>query len=298
MPASRQTDYVANHIMTGAEPALPAAGTPPVVKRLSRRQLISLNQHLGKKDIDILKIIRKYRFVTSGQIKRLCFVSGSTDTANLRAANRALKKLREYGLIAPLTRRIGGVRAGSSSLIWHLTEPGERLLQLDDPEQHRKRFEEPSSTFLTHTLAVTEFAVQLYDMARSTDNCKIIKSDPEPYCWRTFRSRGETVYLKPDLFIILRGRRYEDYYYCEIDLGTESMAKLIKKCQIYYDHYRSGEDHERIGVAPLIAWIVPDEARKNMLMEKITEQFPDEADLFRVYSAADNAPWRIYDVLE
>ena len=320
MPANRQTNGPTNHVAeqsaTGAELsgevknkggdciALQAIALPtavaalPVARRLSRRQLASLKECLGEKDFQILNTIQRYRFVSSGQIKRLYFVDSSTDAANLRATNRALKKLREHGLIAPLTRRIGGVRAGSSALIWHLTEPGERLLHLDHTERHRKRFEEPSNTFLTHTLAVTEFAVQLIAMTRDTDGCEIRQLDPEPDCWRTYHSQGKTVYLKPDLYVVLKGEQYEDYYYIEIDLGTEPMTKLLKKCQIYCDHYRSGEDQRQIGIAPLVAWIMPDEARKNTLMRKITEQFHNEANLFRVYSATENIPRRLCDALE
>lgn len=264
-------------------------------QRISRKQLMSLKTYLSEKDLAIISEIRRYHFLTTNQIKRLYYYTGSTSTANLRAASKCLKRLREKGLIAPLERRIGGVQAGSSSLVWHLTEPGERLLWLDahDQKHPRKRFEEPSQTFLTHTLAVAEFAVQLIVAGRDENGHEIKQLDPEPYCWRFYTYNGEKAVLKPDLYTVLRDGRHSLFCYIEIDLGTESRAQLVRKCQMYYDHYLSGDDLDRIGISPLVVWIMPNEERKLALEKRIAELYPEGPMLFHVYSATDNVPWRL-----
>ena len=259
-----------------------AAGALPTARRLSRLQLGALKEKLSERDLLSLQAIQKYRFINSGQIQELYYTNGSTQAANVRATNKAMKKLRGYGLIKPLERRIGGVRAGSSALVWHLTEPGERLLNLEGPKDRpRKRFEEPSQAFLAHTLAVTEYAKQLTVFGREQPSLTIVALEPEPACWRTYRADGKTQYLKPDLYVVLSDENYEYQFYFEIDLGTEPMTKLKKKCQTYLDYYYSGEDQKRLGLMPLVVWVVPDEARRQKLTALIAECAPNNGQIFK-----------------
>ena len=82
-------------------------------------------------------------------------ITATTQNPARRAAARELRKLKDYGLVNTLERRIGGTRAGSGSLIWHLTEAGERFLAIGSSEQYtRRRYLEPSRMFLRHSLAV------------------------------------------------------------------------------------------------------------------------------------------------
>ena len=133
--------------------------------RLSRRQLEELDACLKAQDKEALLAIQRHRYLMTGQVQRLVFMEAVTSTAALRAASRCLKKLKELGLIDTLSRRIGGVRAGSSSLIWYLSHAGERLLRLhDQKEAANRRFFEPSPYFLAHTLAVAEVSIQLTEL--------------------------------------------------------------------------------------------------------------------------------------
>lgn len=106
---------------------------------LSRQQLESLQRRLGERDLTILTAVRMSKYLTSDQVRRLYFMEHSTPTAAIRAANRNLGKLREMHLIAAMTRRVGGIRGGSGSYIWHLTEAGERLLRLAKPNDSKRR---------------------------------------------------------------------------------------------------------------------------------------------------------------
>lgn len=262
---------------------------PSTARRLSRLQLGALKERLSERDLLSLQAIQKYRFINSGQIQELYYTNGSTEAANVRATNKAMKKLRDYGLIKPLERRIGGVRAGSSALVWHLTEPGERLLNLESPKDRpRKRFEEPSQAFLAHTLAVTDYAKRLTTFCREQPQLSIATLEPEPACWRPYTADGKTQYLKPDLYAVLSSGEFEYQFYFEIDLGTEPMPKLMKKCQTYLDYYYSGEDQKKSGLFPLVVWVVPDEGRKQKLTEKIEENFSNKAQIFKTKLAEDN----------
>ena len=86
--------------------------------------------------------------------------------------------------------------------------------------------------------------------------------------------------LKPDMFAITRCDDYEDRWFIEIDLATESPQKIIDKCERYRDYYRSGTEQKEFGVFPLVLWIVPDEKRKAALHEHIRKTYPDGPKMF------------------
>ena len=261
------------------EPPSPAARP----RKLNWTHLTNLRNRLSERDIHILRSIEKHRFLLTGQVERLYFTDGSSPPANTRATNRALKKLNEYGLINPLKRRIGGVRAGSASLIWHLTEPGYKLLHLDDSEAgRRKRFDEPSPMFLEHTLAVAECAVQLFSICRPSEDLELISVDSEPSCWRPFTDNGRTVQLKPDLFAITTYEDYEDQWFIEVDLNTESVSQVVEKCKVYRKYFYTGLEQKKSQLFPVVVWLVPDEKRKNSIKAAIKESIPKEPKMFLV----------------
>lgn len=251
-------------------------------RRISKRQLEELDRILGDRDKGVLREIQKYRYLMTGQTQRLLFTEATTPSAALRATSRNLKKLKELGLIDNLSRRIGGVRAGSSSLIWYLTHAGERLLRLHGEEpQPVRRFFEPSSYFLAHTLAVAEIAIQLIEICRKHEP-ELTALQLEPECWRSYSDVGVALSLKPDLYAATMTEEYDDRYFLEVDLNTESPAKIIEKCEKYHKYYRSGLEQEEHESFPLTIWIVPDATRKMRLITHLRKVFDKQPKLFAV----------------
>ena len=263
-----------------------AAGEEP--RRLSRQQLEEAATRLSDRDREILVTAQRYRYLLTGQIQRLYFTGSTTPTAARRAAARALRRLKDLGLLDHLVRRIGGVRAGSGGLVWHLTRAGERLLYLENHTlTPTKRFSEPSPYFLAHTLAVADIAVQLTELCRGQHTLKLTTLQPEPECWRTFSEYGALQSLKPDLFAITVSGQYEDRWFIEVDLDTESPNKIIDKCERYHKYYRSGLEQRESGVFPLTAWIVPSAERKEKLITHIRKAFDKQPRLFAVITAGE-----------
>ena len=218
----------------------------------------------------------------TGQIGRLLFTDAANLSAGLRAASRNLKKLNELGLISSLSRRIGGVRAGSGSFIWHLTHAGERLLRLHDNRAFPvRRHCEPSPFFLAHTLAVAEIAIKFTEICREHEP-QITALQLEPECWRAYSSAGVSLSLKPDLYAATTTEEYEDRYFIEVDLDAESPAKIIEKCQKYHAYYRSGLEQEESEMFPLTVWIVPSDSRKEKLIRHLKKAFDKQAKLFAI----------------
>lgn len=265
----------------------PITGGAPVAdtktpQRISRRQLQELDSRLGDRDKELLRAVQKYRYLMTGQIQRLLFRESATSSAGLRATSRTLKKLQQMGLVDSLSRRIGGVRAGSGSFIWYIAHAGERLLRLHDGRAFpiRRQFE-PSPYFLAHTLAVAEIAIQLTEICQDHEP-EITSLQLEPECWRTYSDAGVSLSLKPDLYAATISEEYEDRYFLEIDLDTESPAKVIEKCEKYHAYYRSGLEQEESEVFPLTVWIVPGRERKEQLIRRLREVFDKQAKLFAV----------------
>lgn len=130
MPESRPTpDFSKFNVHDSFLNSVSSPAAEEERRRLSRQQLEEVSASLGGRDREIIRAIQRYRYLLTGQIQRLYFSDAATPSASLRAASRALKKLREMGLIDHLARRIGGVRAGSGGLVWYLTHAGERLLR-------------------------------------------------------------------------------------------------------------------------------------------------------------------------
>lgn len=255
---------------------------PEAYRRLSHKRLEELSAALSDRDREVLLTVQRYRYLMTGQLQRLHFTDATSGPAALRAASRNLKKLKELGLLSTMSRRIGGVRAGSGSLIWHLTHGGERLLRLHDEKAYpcRRQFE-PSPYFLAHTLAVAEASVRLTEICRN-GKMELADLQSEPECWRAYSEHGTHLALKPDLYAAIVSCEYEDRYFIEIDLDTESPAKVVEKCRKYHQYYRSGLEQKESGLFPLTVWVVPSVARKERLTAHIREEFKGQPRLFSV----------------
>jgi hypothetical protein len=271
-------------------------------RRISRGELQKLLDQISERDKAILQALHDYRYLLTGQIQRLYFRQSTSHLAATRATNRCLLRLEGLGLLSTLKRRIGGARAGSASYVWTLTPVAFRLLDLlaqqatdrsGDAERGliRKRLHEPSSIFLQHTLAVAELAIRLTELAADR-KIGLLERQVEPDCWRSYTNAGGTLStLRPDLYAITVDNTdgatgamgdYEDHWFIEMDLATESPAVVVRKCHQYVAYLNSGEEQRRSDLFPLVAWVVPDGRRKESLLTHIAENLSGGKRLFVV----------------
>ena len=256
-----------------------------MIDRTGHNELFDLANVISERDESILRHIQQCKYMTTGQIQRVFYTESSSSRSALRLANRELARLRDRSLIQSLERRIGGIRGGSGTYIWTLTQTGVRLLAFKDgnPQKSRSRFQEPSLIFLTHTLAITELDVLLREMAKTT-SVELSCIQHEPNCWRRYMGlHGVSSCLRPDLLAITINEEYVDHWFFEVDLATETPACVVRKCEQYLGYYRSGEEQKAHGVFPRVVWIVPDNKRKNILQKHIRGALPQRVrDIFSV----------------
>jgi hypothetical protein len=227
--------------------------------RIGARQRAQIEAELSARDRDVLEKIDGHRYLTTAHVTGFCFTDHASSETAARVARRVLHRLKRDGLLRPLTRRVGGVRAGSSATIWRLTPAGRRLLTPTDPKAGNWRSHEPSPRFLGHCLAVADSHLTLLSLAGRAGVTKVTVA-VEPDSWRRYIGPGgEARSLHPDLSSTVHGRDHEgdyvDHWYIEVDQGTESLPTLLRKCEQYEAYAATGIDQQRLGTSPLVLWV-------------------------------------------
>lgn len=247
---------------------------------LTRR---SGGEQLSDRDRAVLTTVGSFRLVTGGQLQRLFFAEDTDDgSGNPRIARRVLQRLTDLRLLHRLERRLGGLRAGSSSFTYALTPAGGRIIGWAVGRGQKR---EPSLTFARHTLAVTEVAVQLHEAHRGglLDSLQL---QAEPICWRELGGYDGAL-LKPDLFAIAGRGDVEHLAWVEVDLGTEHGPALVRKARLYERYFRSGREQSRLDAFPRVIWLVPDDKRQHFIERALQGAGGLTQDLHRVRLRAD-----------
>jgi len=242
-----------------------------------------LVSEIGPIDRKILATVAQHRFVTRRQVEALHFNDRPSTLADARAARRALYRLVELDVLATLKRRIGGIRAGSSGLVYHLSAKGRRLYTLNSGRLLPRFAAEPSLTFLAHTLAVGDVHANLARQV-SKGVIELVEFTTEPTCWRKYLNRGGgTDTLKPDAFAVTaaRGAEYEDLWFIEVDRGTESLATVLKKARQYETYRRTGLEQQAQGIFPHVVWLTMDHMRAERITTTLARGLSADAGMQR-----------------
>ncbi|MGN6032927.1 MAG: replication-relaxation family protein [Thermomicrobiales bacterium] len=209
---------------------------------------------LSDRDWSLLSWLRQHRYATTDQLRRVFFVEHANFAAATHACVRVLGRLATQRIVTRLERRVGGARRGSSGYVWCLDTIGDRLTREEGGT--RRRVHEPSLAFLAHTLAVTETHVELLEAARA-GSFHVNAVEVETEAWRDYVGTGGVrSILKPDLMVTISSDAYDDHWYIEVDLGTESLPALLRKCQAYEGYRRTGRAQVEHGVFPRVLWVL------------------------------------------
>ena len=240
---------------------------------------------LNKTDTKLLNLLHQANYLTTKQIGRAIFGDKVTPSTATRRANRATLNLKRIGYLKHLDRRVGGVRAGSSSYVWCLSNNGsDALSQLNQSIKITKRRSyEPTENHLEHTLAIAELYIQLIEINREDPSFEIEDTEFEPKCWRSYSDIGGTpIFLKPDLFAKVIDQEYENYYFFELDRSSTSLTRVVNKAKQYIRYYNLGIEQRVNGVFPFVVWVVPDDKRKYSVAHRINSELDNYTELFVV----------------
>ncbi len=275
--------------MSGATPAHSRATTTNASRRRSssrtgRRGLAAVRESLSARDWAVLAGVAEHRYLTTRQVEGFWFHDHATALTAARVCRRVLRRLSDLHVLTPLERRIGGVRAGSSSFVWQLGPVGDRLLR-QETERPRLRRHEPGRLFLDHCLAVADAHLALV-AAQRTGQLELIEVQTEPDCWRPYSGLGGArLVLQPDLYVETgdpADPAFLNCWFVEIDRGSEHLKRLLAKCGRYEAYRRSGSEQAGSGSFPLVVWVMQGQLQAERLVTAIQRDHRLDARLYRV----------------
>lgn len=250
---------------------------------LTLGRLAAISASLAPRDLEVVASLARLRLATSPQLERLHFAEGSRLT-QARRCRRTLERLVGLGVLARLDRRIGGARSGSAGFVYALGAAGQRLNGGHGPAGGRRIRKPwtPSLPFVAHVLAVTELYVRLVEVER-VGGVELLGYDAEPQCWRRFSAPGGgTAILKPDAYAVLGKGDYEEHRFIEVDRATESLTTIGTKLRAYRQYWMTGREQQARGLFPGVLFIVPDEQRRQHVLDECGRQPADAWQLFQV----------------
>jgi hypothetical protein len=253
-------------------------------RRVFQHDLARIRERLAPRDLAILDQIYMLRLMSGAQIQAVHFPlwDHESEHAAVRATRRVLQRLVRDGLLVRLDRRVGGVKGGSAGYIYGASAVGQRLIG----GARHSRFREPSATFVTHTLAVTQLVVGLTELHRSR-RIDLVRLEPEPRCWRTYTTPAGRTQVRPDLFVAVGVGDYEHHWFVEMDLGTETITRRLAKCAQYDAYYRSGIEQSKHDLFPRVAWAMPNARLAAELEARIHHSRRLTSDVFAVATHDD-----------
>jgi hypothetical protein len=208
---------------------------------------------LTDRDVEILRAVNRYRYLRTGQIRRLVFPENTTE----QSARRRLKYLFHNGYLGrvmPFVR----VGEGSSETAYYLDRAGRDILQQGGEEiAAYAAGGQVKHQFLDHALDISEFRVHLelaladhpaVEIHRFTADFEVKAHTTDAVGKRRYKLFDEVAHpvskesyvVYPDALIVLRGKgsleQYQRLYFVEIDRGTEGL-NVIKDKIIGYSLY-------------------------------------------------------------
>jgi len=247
---------------------------------LSRGELLALAGSLGEPERTVIETVAGLRLMTHVQLAALLGLSGAGESAGsaARSARRLLAQLTALRVLSRLERRIGGKRAGSAGYVYYLGPVGQRLVAYWHGRgltRGRTR-PEPGGRYVRHRLAVSELYVQTR-LSANAGKLDLLGFEAEPDCWRRYVDGfgGQTL-LKPDAYVRLGLGAYEDSFFIEVDLGSESRQVIARKVRAYLDYFQTGTEQAEHGVFPGVLLLTNSEARRAALVG-VCQRLPAEA---------------------
>ena len=215
------------------------------------------NFKITERDVEIMRALGRYRYLSVSQIRRLFFTS-SVDT---QAANGRLRKLFHSGYIqkAEPYSRLGQPQ---SEYIYLLDKKGaEYLSGIGLPAKSWRKGRDVKQAFLQHALDLSEFRINLelalgkqelvtldtfipdFQMRRGAQDYAS-RHRYELYTELVSPINRRSYVIYPDALIILKAERngniHDRLLFLEIDRGTHGLEKIREKVHGYYLYHAKG----------------------------------------------------------
>jgi len=196
---------------------------------------------LSPRDVEILKSVHKYRFLTSTQLTKMFFKSKSF-------ADRRLRKLYDHGFLDRIQQP---VTEGKGELLYSLWTEGARVLSRKlkksreelgwSKSKNRVRWE-----FLEHELEIGRLRLALEEACKHQSGYSLEEwKNKEELKFRKgnvafgekIRERGRKISIIPDAYFVLSTPKGRGHFFLEIDRYTVTASKVFRNKMTGYKIY-------------------------------------------------------------
>lgn len=218
------------------------------------------------RDIEIISSVYKHRFLNTDQVHMLHFLGG-----NKSQCVRRLQKLYHLGYVDRIRDVL--VENGSRPIVYTLARRGAELALLTDWEPDKIK-----PMFLQHTLKVNDLRILISLMTTQLEGQLEVWHD-ERELWRMMHNdkvviETQETTLNPDAYFVLYMPQREGIAirgFLEIDMGTESNAKVWTKKVLSYLEYHEKHFKNRFGARNMRVFTVTTSERRLENLKKCTE---------------------------
>lgn len=213
-------------------------------RRKSRREPRN-NLRLQPRDMEILRCLKDYRYLTSSQIAERFFGQKS-------ACDRRMRKLYDQGLVERIERPVA---QGKMELIYTLYSKGADLLAQElgvtkGELGWSKRWINPTELYLEHELLITSFHFELEQAILKKDGYQLEQWSH----WEKLKTVDRSipvgrrkVELIPDAYFTIKTPEGIADFFLEADRGTEPVDRFLRKLQAYQTYWDRGEFKREFG---------------------------------------------------
>lgn len=221
----------------------------PVAKRHIYKRFIRNPEHkpfrIQPKDLQLLKLLADYRFLTTYQILAL-------QPRGIRNLRRRLQFMFHSGLVdrPPMQHHY---LQPQGPIVYGLGKKGADLLA-EKLEMQRGKIDwqaknrEARFPYIEHTLMISNFRATLFLALRHTKNTDLITWRQGPEIKAFVLLDGQRVAVIPDGFFSIEQDGRQSHFFLEVDRSTMSQRRLLRKMQAYWQWWKDGGHLKSLGI--------------------------------------------------
>jgi len=243
---------------------------------------------ITERDLEILKVVESYRFVSGEQIERRVFLRGEgSDRRRTRCAAR-LRKMFDNGLLGRVRWPFHAI---TLPMVYYLERDGADLLALklgverDRIRTLTKAEKRPaisrSLLFLAHTLAVNDFRT-IFTQSCEGEGVELCQWLNEyelgrDYAEIEYKGRGKKQAVQPDACFVIRDGDRQAHFFLEMDMETTPSKRWAPKVLGLYEYLFGGKYTERFGTRSLrVLCVTLSDSRKRLLVKWTRDAIPEK----------------------
>ena len=240
------------------------------------------------RDVEVLKVVEAFRFVSGEQIERLVFIKGEKGEREKTRCPARLRKMFDNGLLGRVRWPFHAV---TLPMIYYLEKEGADFLALRlgvEREQvtaitksEKRPVISRSLLFLAHTLAINDFRIDV-TLAAERNGWEPVRWLNEyevgrDYAEIEYQRKRKRQAVQPDGYFVIGEGGSQAHCFLEMDMETTPSRRWAPKVLGLYQYRLRGRYTERFGTKNLrILCVTPSVSRKTLLIEWTKEVIPEK----------------------